>query len=133
MKKTTYSLLAIGLFCVIGFVWAQQSRAASEMQPTPIQKAMLARAAWLKAMTADLKTMKYEEVAKNATALAGQTGNIAKNLSNPEAKELTMKVSTLAADLAEAAGKMEGKTAEAKLEGIKATCGQCHAKFRDNK
>lgn len=131
MKKATYSLLAIGLFCLIGFVWAQQSRAASEMQPTPIQKAMLARAAWLKAMTADLKTMRYKEVANDATALAGQTGKIATNLSNPEAKELTMKVSTLATALAGAAGKKDGKTAEVKLEAIKATCGQCHAKFRD--
>jgi len=133
MKKTTYALLAIGLFCVIGFAWAQQSRAASEMEPTPIQKAMRARLGWIKAMTADLKTMKYDEVTKDAKALSTQTGNIAKNLSNPEAKELTMKVSTLAMDLADAADKKDGKMAELKLKGIKATCGQCHAKFRDNK
>ncbi len=133
MKKTVFSILLICLLCVAGFTWTQQSRAAEEMGPTPIQKAMKARAAWLKSMTVNLKAMKYEVVGKDATALASQTSMIAQKLTNPEAKELTMKVSTLATELAGAAAKMDGAGSTAKLSEIKATCGQCHAKFRDNK
>jgi hypothetical protein len=130
MTKATYALLAIVLFCVIGFTWAHKSRAASETAPTPIQKIMRARIGWLKAMSADLKVMKYEPVVKDARALAAQTHGLAQKLTNPDAKSLTMKVSGLAMELADAAAKKDGATAGTKFKGIEATCNACHAKFR---
>ncbi len=133
MKKTVFFPMVVGLFCVIGFTWTAQGRATSKTAPTPIQKAMLARAGWLKAMTADLETMRYKMVRRDARALASQTRTIAKKLANPEAKRLTLKVSSLAGALADAAGKKNGAVARMKLAGIKATCGECHAKFRDKK
>jgi hypothetical protein len=133
MKKTMYSLLAIGLLCVIGFAGAERSQAAAETELRPTQKAMQARAGWLKTMTANLDAQKYGDVKKDAKALASQTSAAGKKLPDPLAKELTMKVSTLATAVATAAGKKDGETAKTKLAEIKATCGECHAKIRDKK
>jgi hypothetical protein len=133
MKKMMYSLLAAGLLCVIGFAGAGRSQAATETELRPTQKAMQARAGWLKTMGANLDEMKYEEVGKDAAALASQTAAAGEKLPDPLAKELTMKVSTLATAVATAAGKKDGETAKIKLAEIKATCGECHAKIRDKK
>jgi hypothetical protein len=133
MKKLTYSLLAIGLLCVIGFAGTDRSRAASETELRPSQKMMQERAGWLKAMTANLDAMKYKEVKKDAKALSSQTAAAGKKLSDPLAKELTMKVSTLSKAVADAATKKDGATAKTKLAEVKATCGECHAKIRDKK
>jgi hypothetical protein len=133
MKKVMYSLLTAGLLCVIGFAVVQQSRAASETELRPAQIAMQARSGWLKSMGANLDAMKYEEVGKDATALAAQTDAAGQKLPDPLAKELTMKISTLATAMADAAGKKDGETAKMKLAEIKATCGECHTKIRDKK
>jgi hypothetical protein len=133
MKKIMYSLLAVGLVCGIGFVGAERSRAAGETELRPSQKAMQARSGWVKSMTENLAAMKYEEVGKDATALASQTDAAGQKLPDPLAKELTMKVSTLATAVATAAGKKDGETAKMKLADIKATCGECHTKIRDKK
>ncbi len=84
-------------------------------------------------MNANLAEMKYEEVAKDADALSSQTAGIAEKLGNPLAKELTMRVSTLASEVRNAAVKQGGDTVKMKLAEIKATCGECHAKIRDKK
>lgn len=133
MKKTVYSLLAIGVFCVVGFAGVQCSQATSETELRPLQKAMQARAGWVKAMTANLDTMKYAEVKKDATDLASQANSMGEKNPNPLAKELTMKLSTQATALADTAGKKDGATAKTKLAEVKATCGECHAKIRDKK
>lgn len=133
MKKTVYSLLAIGLFCVVCFAGVQRSQAASETELRPLQKAMQARAAWVKSITANLDTMKYAEVKNDATDLASQASTMGEKIPNPLAKELTMKLSTQAAALADAVGKKDGATAKIKLAEVKATCGECHAKIRDKK
>lgn len=134
MKKMMYSTLATGLLCITTFASAQSSQpaaATTELRPTQI--IMQARAGWMKAMNANLTAMKYEDVSKDAAALASQTGAAAQKLSNPLAKELTMKISTLAAATVDAAGKKDGETVKIKLAEIKATCGECHAKIRDKK
>ena len=133
MKKTVYSLLAISLLCVVGFAGVQHTQAASETELRPSQKAMQARAAWVKAITANLDTMKYDEVKKDATDLAAQASTMAEKNPNPLAKELTLKLSTQATALADAAGKKDGGTAKSKLAQVNATCGECHAKIRDKK
>ena len=133
MKKMMYSLLAIGLLCVVGFAGTERSQAAAETELRPSQKAMQARAGWLKDMTANLDAKKYADVKKDAKALAAQTSAAEKKLSDPLAKELTTKLSTQATAVATAAGKKDGETVKMKLAEVKATCGECHAKIRDKK
>lgn len=133
MKKVMYSLLTAGLLCVIGYAGTPKSLTAAETELRPAQKAMQARAGWLKSMGANLDAMKYEEVGKDAAALAAQTDAAGQKLPDPLAKELTMKISTLATAVAESAGKKDGETAKMKLAEIKATCGECHLKIRDKK
>ena len=132
MKKMMYSLLAIGLLCAAS-AWAQGGQPAAETELRPSQKAMQARAGWMKAMNESLATMKYAEVGKDAAALASQTDAAGRKMPNPLAKELTLKISTLAMAVSDAAGKQDGETVKVKLGEIKATCGECHAKLRDNK
>lgn len=129
MKKTLYFLLATGLFCVTNVLADNQPPAGTELRPT--QKAMQARAGWVKDMNANLAAMKYEDVAKDATALAVQTDTIGKTLPNPLAKELTLKLSSLATATADAAKKKDAEATKIKLAEIKSTCGECHAKIRD--
>lgn len=133
MKKMMYAMLAIGLLCCTTSSWAQNSPTPTASELRPSQVLMQTRASWMKAMNANLAAMKYEEVGKDAAALAAQTGSVAEKLSNPLAKELTLKVSGLAAATADAAGKQDGETVKMKLAEIKATCGECHAKIRDKK
>jgi len=133
MKKKMYSLLATGFLCLTTFGLANGSQPTAGTELRPTQKAMQARAGWMKAMNANLTGMKYDEVGKDAVALASQTDAAAGKLANPLAKELTLKVSTLATAVADAAGKKDGETVKVKLAEIKATCGECHAKIRDKK
>ena len=133
MKKTTITLLAIGFLCCGAVVTVHNNAQAAEPELRPTQKAMQARAGWVKSMTENLAAMKFGEVQKDALALASQTSAAAEKQQVPLAKELTLKVSSLASATGEAAGKKDGETAKIKLAEIKATCGECHAKIRDKK
>ena len=128
MKKTLYVLLATGLFCITTNALADTAP-STELRPS--QKAMQARSAWVKGMSANSAAMKYEAVAQDATALAAQTETIGKTQSNPLAKELTMKLSSSATAMATAATKKDGEAVKMKLADIKAVCAECHAKIRD--
>ena len=127
MKKLI-TLLAVVIAASV--VYASEP-AKPELRPA--QKVMQARAGWMKAMGENLAAKKFEDVAKDAEALAGQTKKIGESHPNPLAKELTLKVSGLAKATAEAAGKQDEVAVKAKLGEIKATCGECHAKIRDKK
>lgn len=133
MKQTMCSLVALGLLCFAAAAGAQSGQPAAGTELRPSQKAMQARSGWLKAMTENLAVRKYEEVGKDAAALAAQTSAAGQKLPDPLARELTLKVSALATAAAEAAGKRDGETVKAKLAEIKSTCGECHTKFRDTK
>jgi len=133
MKKSLYMLLATSLFCITTGALADNTQPTVITELRPTQKAMQARAGWVKDMNINLTAMKYAEVATAATALAAQTDSIGKTLPNPLAKELTLKVSTAATAVADAAGKKDGATVKIKLAEIKATCEECHAKIRDKK
>ena len=133
MKKMVYFLLAIGLLCVIGSVEVQRGQADSETELRPAQKAMRARAGWVKAITANLDTMKYAEVKRDAMDIASQASTMGEESPNPLAKELSMKLSTQAKAIADAADKKDGATAKIRLVEVNATCGECHARIRDKK
>jgi hypothetical protein len=133
MKKTAFTLLATGLFCLATGAMANNSQAADTPEPRPMQKAMQARAGWVQNMSANLAATQYDAVAKDATALATQTDAAAAKLTVPLAKDLTLKISSLAKEVAVAAGKKNGETVKMKLAEIKATCGECNAKIRDKK
>jgi hypothetical protein len=133
MKKMMSVMFVIGLLCVIGFAGAEKGQAAAKTEMRPLQKTMQARSGWIKDMTVNLEAKKYSKVKKDAKALASQTGAMGKKIPNPLAKELTLKVSTLATAMANAAGKKDGETAKMKLAELKATCDECHAKIRDKK
>jgi hypothetical protein len=133
MRKAIYPLLMAGLLCGLCIIEAQKSHAAGEPELRPSQIAMQARSGWIKSMGTNLEAMKYEDVGKDAAALAAQTEAAGQKLADPVAKELTMKLSSLASAVADAAGKKDAGTAKMKLAEIKATCGECHAKIRDKK
>lgn len=132
MKQKRCVLILSGIFLCSSFVLAQANIAMAE-ELRPSQKIMQARAGWMKAMGESLAAMNYDGLKKDAEALAGQTKGVAEKQTDPLAKELTLKVSTLATELAGAAEKKDAAAATAKLAGIKATCGECHAKIRDKK
>jgi cytochrome c556 len=133
MKKSLHMLLAASLFCIAAGAQAESGQPTISAELRPMQKAMQARAAWLKDMNANLAAMNYAEVGKDATALAAQTDSIGKTLPNPLAKDLTMNISSAATAAAAAAGKQDGAAVKIKLAEIKASCDQCHAKIRDKK
>lgn len=133
MKKKMYCLLAIGCLCITAFAWTQSSNTSVAADLRPLQIAMQERAGWLKAMNANLTEMKFEEVQTDAVALATQAETMAGALANPLAKELTLKVSNLAKEVADAAVMQDGEIVTMKLADIKATCGECHEKIRDKK
>ncbi len=133
MKKTTIVLLAVGFLSCSTFVAVHNNVQATEPKFRPTQKAMQARAGWVKSMSENLAALKLEEVQKYALALASQTSAAAEKQQVPLAKELTLKVSSLASATGEAAGTKDGETVKIKLAEIKATCGECHAKIRDKK
>ena len=134
MKKTLYMLLATSLLCITtGALAADSSQSTAGTELRPMQKAMQARAGWLKDMNANLAAMKYVEVTRDAKALATQTDAAGKTLPNPVAKELTMKLTAYAMAVADAADKKDGAVAKLRLADVKATCDECHAKIRDKK
>ena len=122
-------LLSIAMLAITAIACAE-TPAVSELRPT--QKIMQARAGWVKAMNENLAAKKFADVAKDAGALSAQTGKVAENLQG-ERKDLTLKVSQLAKATADAAVKEDAESVKAKLGEIKATCGECHAKYRDKK
>ena len=132
MKQKRQTMIMVGLFLCSSLVLTQAYFALAE-DLRPSQKIMQARAGWVKTMGENLTAMNYEGVKKDAEALAGQTKAVAEKQTEPLAKELTLKVSTLATSLAGAAEKKDTAGATAKLAEIKATCGECHAKIRDKK
>jgi len=121
MKKCALflSLATLGL--------ATLATAQSELRP--IQKAMQARAAWLKAMHQNLAGSHLAEVGKDAAELSAQTAKVAGGTEG-ERKRLTQKISDLAKEVAEAADKGNEAIVKAKLGDIKATCTDCHDQFR---
>ncbi len=129
MKKTI-ALLSIAIFATTILAFAAED-AKQELRPA--QKAMRARSAWLAAMNKNLAAKDYAAVSKDAKALSEQTKKAGDGLANPLAKELTLAISSLAEEAAAAADKKDGKTVQAKLDGIKGKCGECHAKIRDKK
>jgi|SRR5665647_1138700 len=133
MKKSLYMLLATSLFCITTGALAESSQMTASTELRSTQKAMQTRAGWVKDMNANLAAVKYGEVAKDAKALAAQTLSMGKTLTNPLAKDLTLKVSSLATSVADAAGKKDGEIVKMKLDEVKATCDECHAKIRDKK
>ena len=104
MKKTTLVLLAVGFLSCSTFVTVHNNALAIEPELRPTQKAMQARAGWVKSMSENLAAMKFGEVQKDALALASQTSAAAEKQQVPLAKELTMKVSSLASATGDAAG-----------------------------
>ncbi len=133
MKKITI-LLALTIFAAASFAFADNHmKPEAKPELRPAQKAMQARSGWMKAMGENLAAKKFDEVAKDAEALAAQTKKIGDTHPNPLGKELTLKISALAKGAAEAAGKKDESVVKAKLGEIKATCSECHAKIRDKK
>ncbi len=106
---------------------------AAEPELRPSQKLMKARAGWLNAMNENLAGMKYAEVKADALALSAQAKTVAEKQEAPLAKELTLKVATLAGAAAAAADAKDAAKTGAALVDIKATCSECHAKIRDKK
>lgn len=113
----------------LGLATLAVSQTTPEPELRPSQKIMRARAAWMKAMTQNLADKKYAEVAKDAGELSAQAGTVAAGASG-EPKELHQRVSDLSASLALAAGKMDDAGAAARMADIKATCTECHTKYR---
>lgn len=132
MKKIMFLLLSFGLLCVIGFAVAERSQAA-DTELRPMQKVMRERAGWIKAITDNLgqSNKTSHRTFKQATALASQAAKVAEKLSDPLARELTLKLSVLATKVADAATRKDGDTAKLTLIEIKAVCSECHAKIRD--
>jgi len=131
MKKIL-PLLASGLLGLAALTLAQAAAQNPPAEATPTQKAMQARMGWLKAMAKNLGANNLPEVAKDAGALAAQTAKAAVGAEG-ERKEMSQKVSDLAAAASEAAGKGEAEALQARLGEIKAACAACHDKYRDKK
>src|SRR5665647_158720 len=115
MKKSLYMLLATSLFCITTGALAESGQPTITTELRPMQKIMQTRVGWMKDMQTNLTAMKYAEVGKDATALATQTDLIGKTLTNPLAKNLTLKISSSATAVANAAGKQDGNTIKMKL------------------
>lgn len=133
MKKTVKLFLVAGLLSLSALVWAGSDLQAAEPELRPSQKLMQARAAWLKSMNENLAAKKYDLIKADALALSGQASTAAQKQDNPLAKELTLKVSALAAAAAKAADAKNEAALTAGLGDIKAACSECHAKIRDKK
>ena len=129
MKK----ILAL-LFVAI-FVSAVLAFAAADGKPElrPSQKLMQARAAQRGQIDKNLGEKNFGAVAGKAQELAAETKKTGENIPNPLGKEITLAISTLAAELADAAVRQDGDTAKLKLDGIKAKCSECHKQISDKK
>jgi len=106
------------------------SLAVAQTELRPIQKVMQARAAWMKAMSQNLGAKDLAAVAKDAGERSAQAAKVAGGAEG-ERRVLHQQVSDLAKAAAEAATKGDEAATKVKLGEIKATCADCHAKFRD--
>lgn len=106
------------------------SLAVAQTELRPIQKVMQARAAWMKAISQNLSAKDLAAVAKDAGELSAQAAKVAGGAEG-ERRVLHQQVSDLAKAAAEAATKGDEVLTKAKLGEIKATCADCHAKFRN--
>lgn len=131
MRNVVLAVLVAGvLLYAVGF---NGSSSAAEPELRPSQVAMRARAGWLKNMSEHAAAQKLHGVKGDAMALAAQTKAMGEKQEDPLARELTLKVSGLASDVADAVVRKDPVAVTAKLAEIKATCAECHAKIRDKK
>ena len=130
MKQTRHAVVMVGMFLGLSSFLVQAKDVSAE-ELRHAQKIMQARAGWMKAMGGNLAAEKYDSVKNDAEALAGQTKGAVEKQTDPLAKELTLKISTLATGLAGAAEAKDASSIAAKLGEIKAVCAECHAKIRD--
>ncbi len=128
MKKIA-CLLSVVMLGIASLAFAES---APQPELRPIQKVMQARAAWMKAMNENLGARKMVDVARDAGDLSAQAAKVAGGVEG-ERKELNQKISDLAKAISVSATKGEEDVVKAKLGEIKATCAECHAKFRDKK
>ncbi len=129
MKKSITLLVFVILAAAVFAYSAGESK--PELRPTQI--VMQARAAWMKAMSENLGTNKFEVIVKDADGLSAKPRKIGEGHPNPLGKELTLAVSSLAKEASAAAAKKDGEAVKAKLGAIKNKCGECHARIRDKK
>ncbi|NTW84619.1 MAG: cytochrome c [Holophagaceae bacterium] len=104
--------------------------ATAQTELRPIQKLMQARAGWMKAMNQNLAAKNLAEVGKDAEELSKQAAKVAGGIEG-ERKALSQKVSDLAKAVADAAAGGDEAVIKTRLGELKATCVDCHAKFRD--
>ncbi len=104
--------------------------ATAQAELRPLQKLMQARAGWMKAMSQNLASKNLAEVTKDAEELSKQAAKVADGVEG-ERKVFNQKVSDLAKAVGEAAAGGDEVVIKARLGELKATCADCHAKFRD--
>jgi len=129
MKKIMI-LIVLTVFTVVALVFAAED---SDQGLRPTQKIMRARDRILDNLERSLtaKQLKMPNISKNANALAMNTKKTAEKLTDPEAKELTLAISSLAEELYNAATKThDQRILRGNLDKIKAKCVECHSKFR---
>ncbi|RPJ18663.1 MAG: hypothetical protein EHM30_00085 [Desulfobacteraceae bacterium] len=125
----------IALMSVLIVATAVFAYAAGDAKPElrPSQKLMQARAAAMTEMNNNLGSGNFEAIANTAKELSAETNKSGGNHPNPLGKELTLAISSLAAEISSAAAKKDAGTVTTKLGEIKGKCGECHAKIRDKK
>jgi len=126
-------VLAFGIFSFSLVAGMPSDVQGAEQELRPMQKIMQARIGWVKAMNSNLGAMNYDEIKKDALALSSQAAAVAEKQPEGLAKELTVRLSTLASATAEATGRKNNEAIQMKLAEIQATCAECHAKIRDKK
>ena len=77
---------AITLLSVVAAASVVYASEPAKPELRPAQKAMQARAGWMKAMGENVAAKKFDAVARDAEALAGQTQKIGENHPNPLGK-----------------------------------------------
>ena len=118
------------LFPIALILAGMASLASAQSELRPLQILMQARAGWMKAMSQNLAAKNLPEVAKDAEALSKQAAKVAAGVEG-ERKVFNQKVSDLATAAADAAAGGDEAVLKARLGELKATCADCHAKFRD--
>jgi cytochrome c556 len=129
MKKII-AVLSVAIFAAAVLALAADE---GKPEPSPVQKLMRARAAWMAAMNKNFEGKMFAAVAKDAAQLAAETKKTGEKIPTALNKEITLAISTLATDLSAAAGRQDVDVVKAKLGEIKAKCSQCHAQFLDKK
>ena len=104
--------------------------ATAQAELRPLQKLMQARAGWMKAMSQNLASKNLAEVTKDAEELSKQAAKVAEG-GEGERKVFNQRVSDLAKAVADAASGGDEVVIKTRLGELKATCADCHAKFRD--